>query len=254
MFNPKLLLVGVGSLAAILLLQTWIRKLPIGKHLYKTNDIVGFYVNLIGVIYAVIMTFMLVVVWEQFEDAQRLVESEATALESIYILAEGMPAPTRLQLRQEARDYAQTVIRDEWPEMARNKTPTLINRSERFLWGTLIRFSPSNAREQTLLDQLLSQREELYKNRQKRLQETGRELPDVLWLLLIVGGFITLGLCALFGVERRELHLLKTTVLGVLILLVLFSIWELDLPFSRDIVVDPIPFKQALQQFQETGL
>ncbi|HZP83100.1 MAG TPA: DUF4239 domain-containing protein [Chthonomonadaceae bacterium] len=253
MFNPKLLLIGVGSLAAILLLQNWIRKLPIGKHLYKTNDIVGFYVNLIGVIYAVIMTFMLVVVWEQFEDASRLVEVEANALKNIYHLAGGLPAPARQRLRREAQEYAETVIYKEWPMMARNRADETETHSTLLLWDTVLDFSPSNMHEQTLQDQLLTQREALHDNRQKRLHEARRELPDILWLLLIVGGFITVGLCALFGVERRELHLLKTTVLGVLILLVLFCIWELDLPFSRDIVVDPSPFKQALKQFQEIG-
>jgi hypothetical protein len=246
-----LFLTGVIGIGVLLLAQAGVRRLPIAKHFRKINDIVGFYMNLIGVIYAVVLTFVMVVVWEDFQDASRIVEAEANALQNIYLLAEGLAEPKRSEIRHAAFQYAEKAVKQEWPMMADEKRPTSGDAVARSLWTMLTTYDPKNPREQLLMEQLLSARVELQDQRQQRLHEATHRIPDILWLVLLYGGLSTIGLCFMFGVEQAGLHQFKTALTGSFIILIMFAIWELDRPFSRNVHVSPEPFTLALEQFKQ---
>jgi Protein of unknown function (DUF4239) len=69
---------------AVLLLQWGIRRrwpaLAVGEH----NDVVGFIIAVVGVIYAVLLGFVVIVSWEGFNSAESIVDQEASTLRSIY--------------------------------------------------------------------------------------------------------------------------------------------------------------------------
>jgi hypothetical protein len=87
------------------------------------NDLIGWQLNIIGTTYAVILGFMLYTVWTDFVAAKLNVDLEASALRDVYRLSEGLPEHQRVQLKAESRAYAEAVIQQDWPEMARGLTP-----------------------------------------------------------------------------------------------------------------------------------
>lgn len=247
----SLFLMGVCCIGVLLLAQTGVRHLPVARHFKKINDIVGFYMNLIGVIYAVVLTFVMVAVWEDFEDARRMVEAEANALKTIYLLADGLPQPVQTDLKQATLAYADRTIELDWPMMEKEQRPTGSESAARTLWKSITDFDPKSAREQELMSQLLATRVELHNQRQDRLYETTHLIPDILWLILLYGGLATIGLCFMFGVEQAGLHQFKTAITGSFIILILVAIWELDRPFARNVHITPEPFEIARASFQK---
>ena len=61
-----------------------IRKFYPYKRCKDHNDIAGFIFATLGVIYAVILAFTVVVTWEQFEKANDVTDQEAECLSSLY--------------------------------------------------------------------------------------------------------------------------------------------------------------------------
>lgn len=87
------------------------------------NDLIGWQLSILGTTYAVILGFMLYTVWTSFGEADLNVDFEANALVNLYSLADGLPETQRTQLQTLARSYADTVIDEEWPQMARGEIP-----------------------------------------------------------------------------------------------------------------------------------
>ena len=91
------------------------------------NDLIGWQLNIIGTTYAVILGFMLYTVWTDFVTANLNVDLEANALRNVYRLAGGLPEQQRTQLIAQARSYADAVVAQDWPEMARGRVPEKSN-------------------------------------------------------------------------------------------------------------------------------
>ena len=76
----------------------------------------------LGVMYAGLLVFVIVVVWQGFEDTQMTAEHESNSLTTIYRLTAGLSEPDGARLRELSRAYARTMIDKEWPAIARGQT------------------------------------------------------------------------------------------------------------------------------------
>src|SRR6185437_14461203 len=70
-----------------------------------------------SVVYAVLLGFLVVVVWEAYDDAHRNVAEEAAMLTPLFRLTYGMQGPHGAASRTLIREYARAVIDDEWKTM-----------------------------------------------------------------------------------------------------------------------------------------
>jgi hypothetical protein len=86
------------------------------------NDVAGFIYAVLGVAYAVVLAFMLIAVWQDYNTAQTNVESEANELAGVYFLASRLPEPERTHVQDLARMYARVVVEQEWPMMEQGQT------------------------------------------------------------------------------------------------------------------------------------
>ena len=106
------------SVAGLVLVQ---RMVPIELR-KQHNDVAGFIYAVLGVAYAVLLAFVAIVVWEDYETAESTVESEANELVGIYFIANRFSDSERAQVHDLARSYARVVVEEEWPLMEQGKT------------------------------------------------------------------------------------------------------------------------------------
>ncbi len=88
------------------------------ERLKLNNEVAGFIYAVIGVVYAVLLGFSALIVWEQYDKAQVIVEEEANKLADLYRNAQAFPDDVEKALEAGLRTYAQLVIEKEWPAMA----------------------------------------------------------------------------------------------------------------------------------------
>ncbi len=92
--------------------------------------------------------------------------------------------------------------------------------------------------------------DDLDEQRALRLLEVREGLPPILWVVLVVGGVITVAFTYLFGMETPWLHMLAVAALTVIVSLILYTIAVLDYPFNGGLRVGPDAFELVLREIE----
>jgi Protein of unknown function (DUF4239) len=247
------LVVGGACLAAIVGLTLVQRLVPVEVR-QRHNDVAGFIYAVVGIVYAVLLALVVIAVWEEHEAAKATVHSEANEVADIFWLARRIPEPDGLQIQELARSYARVVVDEEWPLMEQSRSSprawVLLDEMQRSVQDLEVRTQA----DQVLFDRGLEQVQQLADSRRIRLVEANEGLPASLWVVLIVGGIVTVGFTYLFGLENTGTHRLMVASLTGMIALVLFTIGTLDYPFSGGGRIGPEAFELVLHRFETSKL
>ena len=81
--------------------------------LREHNDVAGPIFGTLGVLYAVLLAFVVIVSWENYDRAHMDVVAEANNYANIYRNASGFDEAFRSEVRQRIDSYLQTVIDEE---------------------------------------------------------------------------------------------------------------------------------------------
>jgi Protein of unknown function (DUF4239) len=235
------------AVAGTLLARRWVSV----EALKLNNEVAGFIYGVIGVLYAVLIGFTAIIVWEQFDKAQAGVDQEANELADLYRHAQVFPDDTRNALETQLRAYARLVVEKEWPAMAeRTSSPETWGMYNQ-LWRTYHQFQPQNDHETIWYEQSLTRLNQLGDYRRLRLVSSQSEgIPVVMWVALLGAGGITIGFSFLFGTRSATAQVLMTSALAMTIALVLVSILALEEPFAGITRVDPDAFEQVAEIFE----
>lgn len=255
---------GVSQIAGEVLIVVVVAALCVGLHalwqrrfrsdvLRKHNDVAGFLFSAVGVIYAVVLGFVVIVVWEKYDATLSNVETEIAAVSDLYRTTAGLPQALRLEIRNELIRYASDVPNREWPQMRhavdlQRDLPLLEDVGRR-----IDQFKPSNLGEADVQQQAMTQLERLFDARRSRVYESGPSVPLVLWFALVAGALSVLAFAFLFGVENRGAQLVMTAILAGLIAILFIVIAEFDRPFGGSVRISPdgwIVLKQHLTTIQ----
>jgi hypothetical protein len=241
-----LLWLGASALSAVAIVLA-VRALVPLEVLKANNEVAGNYLQTLGTVYAVLLAFVVFVVWNQYNDARNHVEAEANEIADLFRTVHGFSDPCRSRIRARLRDYIKAVVQEEWPAMARSRTSARASTLLDELWLALECVEPGSNREQSLYGEALARFNDLSDERQRRLLSSRLRLPATMWLLLLLGALLTVGSMALFGLERPLPHALMAAALGILVCFVLFVIYDLDNPFWGDWCVSSAPIAAALE-------
>jgi hypothetical protein len=211
--------------------------------LSANNDVAGNYLQTLGTVYAVLLAFVVFVVWTQYNDSRRAVETEANEVRDLHRILMSLSPPLE-RARQCLEEYVARVISEEWDQMALGKTSVGAAQSLEEIWSSIEGFEPRNSREEVLLGEALERFDDLSDARAGRLCMMRQRLPISMWALLLVGGTLTVASMALFGLDSLLAHALMTSALAGLIAFVLSVVADLDNAFSGAWRVTPLPFQE----------
>lgn len=244
-------LLVVGGIALLSWLGLIVVRRVVPREVREThNDVAGFIVAVVGVIYAVLLALVVIAVWEQFDAARVIAEREANAIADLYRGADGFADPDRDRLRARLRAYARIVVDDEWPLLAQARASERAWEALDEVWVVYLALDPQAGRETAVYDEALDQLDALGDARRERLLASRTTIPLVLWIALLGGGAITIGFSYFFGTGNERAHALMTTALAGVIGLGLYVIIAMDAPYSGDIAVSPEAFQQTLEIFE----
>jgi len=209
------------------------------------NDLAGFIVAIISVMYAVLLAFITIATWEAFSKAQDIVDNEADYLGSIYRDTEGLPASMGQGIRDDLRKYTDTVINNEWPEQQQARTPEQGWGPLHDLHAAIVAMQPKTMQQQVLQAELLRTLNELYSARSSRLSAAQGHIPQVIWWFILIGGALTTGFTYLFGFDDFRMHMAMTVWVAASLSLVVVLIIALDWPFRGEVSVSPEAYVTA---------
>lgn len=213
--------------------------------LSRHNDVAGFIYAVLGVVYAVVLGFTAIIVWEEFQRAEEGVELEANALVDLYRDAQVFPVEVRGEMEQRLRDYTRLVVEEEWPAMAVGQSGRRTWDAYNLLWRTYHAFRPQDDHQHTWYEQSVQRLNQLGDQRRSRLLALHARVPGVMWAVLLGSGAITIGFSFLFGTENPRAQALMTAALAFTIGIVLLSILALEQPFAGITRIGPEAFEQV---------
>jgi hypothetical protein len=203
------------------------------------NDLAGFSIAIISVVYAVLLAFIAVATWESFAEAARIVQEEAGYIGNLYRDTDGFPEAMGAQMRESLKQYTDAVVHEEWPVQERGKIPEAAWKPLHKLHRQLVAFQPATRGEAVIEAEFLRTLNELYKARETRLTAAAGHIPAVIWSIIFISGALTTGFTYLFGFSNFRMHLAMTGSVAASLALVVVLIVALDWPFRGEVSVSP---------------
>ncbi len=153
------------------------RKLVSHTRLENANLVSGQVFQLAGVLYAVLVAFLVVVVWEQFGDAEDATQAEASAIAELLRDSTAIPAASRVEVQQSLIAYTRDVIDDELPRMRRGQTVEEESGPMTDVWSAYLGVQPQSRNEIAFFDHDIVKLNDLSANRKLRVSAGEASVP-----------------------------------------------------------------------------
>jgi uncharacterized integral membrane protein len=201
------------------------------ERLVSNNEIAGFKFATVGVIYAVLLAFAVIVVWEKFSNAETAVVQEASAAATLYRLTAG-PEPEAVATRAALGDYLKLAADRDWPAMAAGKESRETTQALDALYAVALRLMDKGSRHPAIFSEMFTQLDAITRARRTRLQLATGAVPGILWLVLYSGAVLTVVFTFFFGTKNLPAQVLMTGILSLLVFMGLLVIVSIDHPFT----------------------
>jgi hypothetical protein len=232
----------IGSCALACALLAVVRKRITRNEQITHNDVAGPILTIIGTVLAVMMSFMTIGVWQEYDSAAQTAQQEASALSDLHHLADAYPPVMRRIVHTEVDRYITLVLNDEWPAMRRGSESPAAHDMAYQIQDTLVHWKPGNSNEQALQSRGLDFLATFLDKRRDRILANRQGIPIPLWTTMMVIGAITVLFSFYFRVDRPGAQYVMVIAETIVISIIFTLIAELDYPFRGDIGVDPYSF------------
>jgi hypothetical protein len=243
------ILLVIGIPLVTVAVQALIRRLAPSIIEGEHNDVAGFLIAVVGVVYAVTLAFIVIVTWEGYRDAGDTVNTEAGSLRSLYRDSQALPEPTRATLGGLVVSYGREVAGPEWDAMDDGGSSDAVFGLIGQMFASLSTVNAGTPTQEAFLADALVRVNDVAQSRAKRVSVAEESQVSILWAAILLGGIFTIGFALLFGVANERLHYVMVGGFAAVLALQVLVILVLSLPFSGDVRVTPAPFERVVSDF-----
>jgi len=219
--------------------------------LTSNTDLISSIYQVMGTIYAILITFTLWGVWQNFTSADTSVQNEAYALLDLVHILEASPTWENGNIRNAVLAYVTLVVTQEWA-MLKTLTNTTINLRENNnssamqVIHAVQNIIPNNERDSILFGQALTILNRWLDARRTRLLIARGNSAQALWPLLFTGAFVLFAFHGLF--VAKTIGIWATLLFGTALVIgvTFYLIFTLDCPFEGSLSIDSEPFVLAM--------
>jgi lipid-A-disaccharide synthase-like uncharacterized protein len=204
----------------------------------------------VGMMFAVLLGFMISNAMQRFEVARNTVQQEAASLADIFNIAGSLQEQSKSNLRRLCIQYADQIVTEEWPLLGKKNISVPTIRTYREIWQECVLYQPKTQRDSNVHQSLLSSLTAMSDARRLRIEALHNGLPQTLWWVLIMGGLATIMFTYFFGAKNTKLQVIMTGMVTFNISLNIFLLYTFDDPFIGDVMVRPTAFETDLIMFQ----
>jgi len=216
-----------------------VRRLIPHHRLKVHNDVAAAIFGTVGVIYAVLLAFVVIVVWQGLDRSKMNVEREASCLNDLYRDSVSFSPDFKARARALLKEYRDTVVNDEWKAMARGGKSQKVEKVINNLWIAYSSYEPTKENDKVFFEEGVRKLNQLEEYRSFRLVDACTGVNFLLWFVLIVGGIATIAFTVFFGAENLKAQVAMAMILSILISLIIFTIFSMDYPFTGEISIGP---------------
>jgi len=229
----------------------FVRKKYPAEVLKENHEVAAIIFNAFGLLYGVVVAFVVFVTWSGYDDATKNLQMEANETIDIFHIAKAFPEPVRTTIRQGLMEYANSVYNDELKRMSQGDISLHSNRAMATLITDFYQIDEKSVPNRELYGESLRGINKLAEYRRLRIFAGNNTIPSVIWVVLLIGGLITVSYTYFLGVKNIRAQYLMTAALTVTITLILVLIYILDHPFTGESSVSLKPLKEVIEIMQK---
>jgi hypothetical protein len=217
------------------------------------NDVTDYgqiFASAIGVMYALILAFVAVATWQNYDKVDDGVLKEAATLHNVYRNLGAYPEPFRSQIQECIRQYVQCVIKDEWPKQAHAQQDETAHRLVTHINASILSFNPRDNREMALHQETLRNVSEYRALRHDRIIGGRPNLTPSMWITLVGGTLLYLIYLCFFDIPCFKHHAFMIGMFGAFVALVYCLLLTYNFPFTDPGTISSAPFRNLLEYWK----
>ncbi len=228
------------------------------KILHSHNEVTTPLFLAIASFYALLLSFIMLVVWERSNETHSTVSKEGSSAMGLYRDIKFYPDTlVSDELMKVYLNFVYNVVDDEFPAMEKMKLSDKTSDAFNRVFYAVEHLNPETPFQIQLVSEMFKNLNELATYRGLRITAMESEIAPALWLPMILGGFITLISSILLDIGHRRTHYLLNALLGAIIGAFLFIIILMDHPFTGSLGIEPKTYMQIFsieERMNETQL
>lgn len=244
--GTSLILTVIAVLVSIGGLLLFRRKILISD-LKDQHEVTDPYSQFVGMLFAVLLGFMVADAMQRFSYARQTVQQESSAIGNVFRTCDGLPPENKAKIRKLCADYCRVVIEDEWPKLKDRQTSRKAWDVYRELWRECVMYKPVTPQQTNCHASLIGDMSDVGDQRRVRADVIHNGMPAVLWAVLIVGGVATIVFTYFFTPNNIKVQIVMVSIVSLVICLNIFLLASYDDPFSGDVMVNPVLFENQLK-------
>jgi hypothetical protein len=256
-FEIDLFAVGAFYIALFVMLsamgQVIVKKLMGAETISLCHEVGGYYMSVVGSMYAVVLGLVIFDAITNFQDASLAVKDEAKALLAVYSLADQFEGRGKERVKELAGDYAKEVVENEWRMMDQG---AFSPKARAIMWSLLDQvkqMEPRTDNQRVVLPILINETLMAWSARRARIEKIGLGIPEVEWFTLLAGAVITIVFTYFFTIAIGAVQLLMTGMVAFMVAINLYLVLMFGNPYSGDLRIPPTAF-EVLHHYMHSHL
>lgn len=201
----------------------------------------------LGIIFGLLVGFIAVQVWNDFDRAKSSVASEAGALRNVILLASNLSPEEDAQLRSLVAGHIEKSVKEEWGSMSEQRAtltmpPALLIQA---LQSTLV-YKPATDQERLAQSAIASSLQNALEARRQRIIVSQSSVSSVKWVGLLVQALVTLIAIAIVHSANRSASAIALTLFSIGTAVSVLMIAAYNRPFTGEISVGPDLLQQVV--------
>src|SRR5882724_12152733 len=180
----------------------FVRKKYSTEVLRENHEVAAIIFNSFVLLYGVVVAFVVFVTWDGYDDAKKNLEMEANEADDSFHITKTFRDPARGMIQQGLIDYIASVYNDELKRMSQGDISLQSNRSMARLITVFYQIDDKSVPNRELYAESLTRLNNLAQYRRIRIFAGNDTVPFAVWLVLLVGGVITISYTYFFGMRN----------------------------------------------------
>ncbi len=208
----------------------------------------------LGILFALLVGFIAVEVWGNFDKAKGAVTTEASALRAVVLLAGAFPDEQRTRIYALVNRHIDESVNKEWPKMTQRRAtlatlPTALIEALHVTLG----LKPADDSQRAVQLEMVKELHTALDARRQRIVISESALGTVKWVGILLQGLCTLVAFAIVHSDNRVTCAIALTLFASGIALSLLLIAAYSRPFTGEISVRPDLLKQVITSGQPSS-
>jgi hypothetical protein len=202
----------------------------------------------LGILFALLVGFIAVEVWNNFDKAKLAVATEASALRAVVLLSGNFPDQQKTRIYALIDRHIEESINKEWPAMAHRRATLSTLRANALIEALqdVLSLKPADDTQRTAQPEIMKALETAMDARRQRIVVSQSSVGTVKWAGIVLQALCTLIAIAMVHSDNRLACAIAMTLFATGIALSLLLIAAYSRPFTGEISVKPDLLRQVV--------